>query len=154
MIRAVAGENFGPVQPLRSLSHHDSVAALRRNTSAAACLGRLQAAARSSSVVDPDQPQAPLLGEMPRLEGKAGEWCLAVARDFWDHQGGHIQFRSVVRNAVFVGEPGMGKTLLARPVACSLGISLIETSITGWLAPTQGYASRDRRLQAAGRRRR
>lgn len=138
-IRAVTGEDPGPMPPLHGLGHHDYVAALRTGSTAAACLARLKAAARSRSVVDPDLPEAPLLHEMPGLEGEAREWCLALADDFQAYLAGRIEFDAIARHAVFFGEPGTGKTLLARSIARTLGVGLIETSVASWFTQTQGY---------------
>ncbi|MCB4802172.1 hypothetical protein QO001_001432 [Methylobacterium brachiatum] len=138
-IQAVTGEDPGPMPPLHGLGHHDYVAALRTGSTAAACLARLQAAARSRSVVDPDLPEAPLLHEMPGLEGEARDWTLALADDFQAYLAGRIDFDAIARHAVFCGEPGTGKTLLARSVARTLGVPLIETSVASWFTQTQGY---------------
>lgn len=104
-IRAVTGEDPGPMPPLHGLGHHDYVAALRTGSTAAACLARLTAAARSRSVVDPDLPEAPLLHEMPGLEGEARDWCLALADDFQAYLAGRIDFDAISRHAVFVASP-------------------------------------------------
>lgn len=138
-IRTVTGEDPGPMPPLHGLGHHDYVAALRTGSTAAACLARLTAAARSRSVVDPDLPEAPLLHEMPGLEGEARDWCMALADDFQAYLARRIGFDAIARHAVFCGEPGTGKTMLARSVARTLGVPLIETSVAGWFTQTQGY---------------
>ncbi len=138
-IRDVTGEDPGPVSGVHGLGFYDYVAAIRRGATATACVDRLRAAAVSRSVADPTLSEAPLLRNMPGLEGEARDWSLALAHDFQEYVQGRLSFEALDRCAVFAGEAGVGKTLLVRSIARTLGVPLIATSVASWFGSTPGF---------------
>ena len=85
------------------------------------------------------QPPARDRGETPRLEDMAGDSeALSAARqlvgDLALWKQGRIAWTELCRSLLLFGEPGTGKTHLARMMGNSAGIAFIATSFADWQA--------------------
>ena len=85
------------------------------------------------------QPPARDRGEIPRLEDMAGDSeALSAARqlvgDLALWKQGRIAWTELCRSLLLFGQPGTGKTHLARMMGNSAGIAFIATSFADWQA--------------------
>lgn len=145
MVRAAIARHVGEPPPagsiegLGSLDFHDIVSAFRANSTAEGIVERLRSAARRLA--------SPRTDRLPRLidaleYGPAQTWGLALGCDFSEWQAGRLDWSEVGgagANALFAGEPGLGKTFFARVLASHLGIPLIASSIAELFASSSGY---------------
>lgn len=116
--------------------------AIRRGSTPAQCRKRLLATARAKAAPNADLADVPLLSELRGYEGEAMDWAVALQRQVDDWRAGRIaRFDQVAdRQVCFASAPGLGKTLLARSIAKSLSLPLIETSVAAWFAnPGAGH---------------
>jgi cell division protease FtsH len=124
------------IEGLGSLDFHDIVSAFRAGSTTTEIVERLRLAARRLS--SPRDDRLPRLTDAVEY-GPVRAWGLALGRDFDDYRAGRIAWRDVGANAVFAGEPGLGKTYFARVLAAHLGIPLIASSISETFASSAGY---------------
>ncbi len=113
----------------------DLAAALRPKTTPRACVERLKAASASRSV-STSNDATPLLEDLPGY-GAARDWCLATLADIEAGRAGVLS-AGELESAVFYGPPGTGKTTLARSLAKSARVPLIETRVAAWLQHREG----------------
>lgn len=69
--------------------------------------------------------------------GDAKDWGLDLARDIKDWRSGVISWDDVDRGLMLSGPPGVGKTIYARALARSCGVTLITASYAKW--QSRGY---------------
>ncbi|WP_347140249.1 AAA family ATPase [Paracoccus sp. SSK6] len=66
--------------------------------------------------------------------GEAEAAARRLTADLAAWSAGHIEWSDMTRSLLFVGPPGTGKTWLARAIAASAGVPLIEGSLAAWQA--------------------
>ncbi|KQK30435.1 AAA family ATPase [Bosea thiooxidans] len=113
----------------------DLAAALRPQTTPRACVERLKAASASRSV-STSNDATPMLQGLSGY-GAARDWCLATLADIEAVRAGTLS-AGEIESAVFYGPPGTGKTTLARSLAKSARVPLIETSVAAWFQHREG----------------
>lgn len=113
----------------------DLAAALRPRTTPGACIRRLRAAAATRSV-STSHDSTPLLHDLSGY-GAARDWCLGTLADIEAVRAGTLS-AGELESAVFYGPPGTGKTTLARSLAKTARIPLIETSVAAWFQHKEG----------------
>lgn len=113
----------------------DLAAALRPKTTPRACVKRLKAAAATRSV-STSHDSTPLLPDLSGY-GAARDWCLGTVADIEAVRAGTLS-AGELESAVFHGPPGTGKTTLARSLAKTARIPLIETSVAQWFQHREG----------------
>lgn len=113
----------------------DLAASLRPQTTPRACVERLKAASASRSV-STSNDATPLLRDLSGY-GAARDWCLATLADIEPVRAGTLS-AGELESAVFYGPPGTGKTTLARSLAKTARIPLIETSVAAWFQHREG----------------
>lgn len=120
---------------IAGLDLRDLAVALRPNTTPASCVKRLRRAssARNVPVDDATPPLAELAGY-----GEARQWCLDVVSDISAVVDGRIS-AGELESAIFFGPPGTGKTLLARSLARTSRLPLIQTSVSAWFHDNAGH---------------
>ncbi|MGN7871825.1 AAA family ATPase [Paracoccus sp. 22332] len=67
-------------------------------------------------------------------DGEAETAARRLVADLAAWSAGHIEWGEMTRSLLFVGPPGTGKTWLARAIAASAGVPLIEGSLAAWQA--------------------
>lgn len=130
-VPAVLPERLGA-----NLEFDEIIVSLRADSPPALAVKRLQALAHARTGADD--------ALIPRLEdshfyGHAREWGLQLARDVADARSGAIAWSKVDRGAVFFGEPGTGKTVLARMIAKACQLSFVEASVGEMFGSSAGY---------------
>lgn len=137
IIALVTGRRPRKLPPLAGLTFLDVCSAIRRNSTAAACVRRLAAmtAARQAVVATND---APPLERMHGL-GEAKEWGLALAAAVEEWRSGRAWETIPNRSVVVGGPPGTGKTSFAVSLAKSLKLPLHVTSASAWFATNGGH---------------
>lgn len=113
----------------------DFAAALRPQTTPRACVDRLKAAGAARSV-STSNDATPMLQDLSGYDA-ARDWCLATLADIEAVRAGTLS-AGELESAVFYGPPGTGKTTLARSMAKSARIPLIETSVAAWFQHREG----------------
>jgi cell division protease FtsH len=121
---------------IAGLDLHDLAAALRPGATPKACIARLQAASATRSV-SMSTDTTPLLHDLCGY-GAARDWCLATLADIEAVRAGALP-AGELESAVFFGPPGTGKTTLARSLAKSARIPLVETSVAAWFQHREGH---------------
>lgn len=111
-------------------------AALRRNSTPEQSIKRMEAVAQKRLAAQQD-PTLPSLEDCI-FYGPARDWGLALAKDVAATRKG-LAWKLVPRGAVLYGEPGTGKTMLARLIAQACGLPIIEASVGELFASGTGY---------------
>ncbi|PZR80803.1 MAG: hypothetical protein DI537_39085 [Stutzerimonas stutzeri] len=114
----------------------DLAAALRPSATPKACVARLRTASAARSVTTSDD-RTPLLANLAGY-GTARDWCLATLADIETVRAGTLS-AGELESALFHGPPGTGKTTLARSLAKSARLPLIQTSVSGWFQKNSGH---------------
>jgi cell division protease FtsH len=124
-------------EDVAGLDPTDVSMAIRPGSKLADCEQRLRKIAAKRSVQIGD--------DVPRLENLCGcdearDWGLDLAKDFAAYREGRIGWNDVAEvGAIMVGEPGTGKTQLAKSLARTLGVPLIATSYAAWQSHREGH---------------
>ena len=111
-------------------------AAMHANPAPAEILSRIRRLADMQAT--PRVPLAPTLHELP-VFGEARDWANEAVEDLRRLQTGELSAIDFDGGILLHGPPGTGKPLLARSVARSAGLPLIETSAAGWFASSDGH---------------
>ncbi|MCO5091706.1 AAA family ATPase [Bosea sp. (in: a-proteobacteria)] len=127
-----------PPRVATGLDYYDIVSAIRTGSTAQECVGRLEAAAASQTVVDATVADVPRLEEMHGY-GAAGEWGLRLVNDLCAWRRGDLPFEAIDRHVVLASDPGLGKSTYVRALAKSVGLPLFVTSVASWFSSTDGY---------------
>ena len=138
-IRAHTGQVRVPAlspMDIAGLDLHDLAAALRPGSTPKDCIMRLKAASATRSV-STSTDTTPLLHDLSGY-GASRDWCLATLADIEAVRAGTLS-AGELESAVFFGPPGTGKTTLARSLAKSARIPLIETSVAAWFQHREGH---------------
>lgn len=114
----------------------DLAAALRPSATPKACVARLRTASAARSVTTSDD-RTPLLADLAGY-GAARNWCLATLADIEAVRAGTLS-AGELESALFHGPPGTGKTTLARSLAKSARLPLIQTSVSEWFQKNSGH---------------
>ncbi|WEF24675.1 AAA family ATPase [Paracoccus sp. S3-43] len=80
-----------------------------------------------------NRSNAPILDDIVG-HGAAEVAARRLVADLAAWQAGRIEWSDMTRSLLFVGPPGTGKTWLARAIAASAGVPLIEGSLAAWQA--------------------
>lgn len=111
--------------------------AVRPGSTPSDCEARMRklAAARVVQIGD----DIPLLQNLSGCDD-ARDWGLGLAKDIALYKQGRIAWSEVAEvGAVLVGDPGVGKTQLAKSLARTLEIPLIMTSYAAWQSHREGH---------------
>ncbi len=114
----------------------DLAATLRPSATPKACVARLRTASAARSVTTSDD-RTPLLADLAGY-GAARDWCLATLADIEAVRAGTLS-AGELESALFYGPPGTGKTTLARSLAKSAHLPLIQTSVSAWFQTNSGH---------------
>jgi cell division protease FtsH len=87
---------------------------------------------------DANDPNVPRLEELAGY-GPAAVWGLELAQDIADYRNGTIGWSELDRGLVLAGPPGVGKTIFARSLAKTAGISFLASSFTKWESHKGGH---------------
>lgn len=135
-LRGRVSKNF-PQGLAVGLDFVEIAAALRPGSKPAEAIQRLQATVKGRSAGEVTKVALPTLEEAV-FYGEAREWGLALAADVAEaKQTG--DWSGVDRGAVFYGEPGTGKTWLARLIAAACKVPIVETSVADLFGSSAGY---------------
>jgi cell division protease FtsH len=118
------------------LAFGDIASALRRNSTPSEALKRLDNIAKKR-VGEQAESALPSLEECV-FYGPAQDWGLALAKDVAATRKG-LDWSLVPRGAVFFGEPGTGKTMLAAIIAQACGLPIVQASVADLFASGAGY---------------
>eukprot|EP01037_Dinobryon_pediforme_P017818 gene17818-18045_t len=119
------------------LSFFEVVAAVRNDTSPAQIIEKWGAASAAKSRAA-SSVNTPPLHELPGYRGDVLEWGQDLVEDVSLWRGGKMPWRDIASAAVLHGQPGTGKTLFARSLAKSCGLSFVPTSVGDWFANSRG----------------
>ncbi|WP_058617471.1 AAA family ATPase [Methylobacterium indicum] len=137
-IALVTGKECRRLPPgvVAGLTLDEIAVAIRHGSSPAACRRRLVATAAAKVLPDASLADVPVLSELRGYEGAAMDWALALKAQVDDWRAGRIgRFDQIADRAVcFSSAPGLGKTTLARSVAKTLRLPILETSVAAWFA--------------------
>lgn len=131
-----------PAGVAAGLTLDEIAVAIRRGSTPGQCRKRLVATARAKAAPNTDLAAVPLLSALRGYEGEAMDWAVALKCQVDDWRAGKIErFDQIADRAVcFASAPGLGKTTLARSVAKTLGLPILETSVSAWFAnPGAGH---------------
>lgn len=125
-----------PADLTSGLTFEEVVGAFRPGCTAADVIARLEAMAMQRGRPSSTEP-------VPRLYeavfyGAARDWGLALAQDVHSARRGEIGWSEVDRGAILHGEPGTGKTWLARMIAAECRLPLIASSVGELFATSSG----------------
>ncbi|MGO4287340.1 AAA family ATPase [Bosea sp. TAB14] len=137
VIRAFTGRRCPAfdVMDIAGLDLSDLVAALRPQSSPASCVKRLKRASAAKSIAVTDD--TPLLADLAGY-GEAKAWCLDMLADIAAVRDAALS-AGELESAVFHGPPGTGKTLLARSLARTTRLPLVQTSVGAWFQQKSGH---------------
>jgi hypothetical protein len=119
------------------LDFGELASALRQKSTPSKAVQRMLSIALAR-VASPDAATLPSLKDAI-FYGPARDWALVLAKDVAAAISGTTEWRMVDRGAVFFGEPGTGKTVLARMVARECGIPILESSVAELFAGSPGF---------------
>ncbi|EJC80662.1 ATP-dependent Zn protease [Rhizobium leguminosarum bv. trifolii WSM2297] len=108
-------------------------AAIRRNSTAADAIRRLNSVSPTSPAVKPIEESLPRLEELHGY-GDAKEWGLQLAKDLAAWKAGILKWSEVDRGLLLSGPPGVGKTIFARALAETCEVNFVATSVVQWQA--------------------
>jgi cell division protease FtsH len=136
-IRAYTGRRCPTIEALdiAGLDLPDLAAALRPNTSSASCVKRLRRASSAKNTAVDDT--TPLLADLAGY-GEARQWSLDMLSDIAAVLQGKLS-AGELESAIFYGPPGTGKTLLARSLARTSRLPLLQTSVSEWFHHNTGH---------------
>jgi cell division protease FtsH len=130
-VPAVLPERLGA-----NLEFEEIIVSMRADTPPALAVKRMQALAQARTGAD--DALIPEL-ETAHFYGQAREWGLQLAQDVADARSGRIEWSKVDRGAVFFGEPGTGKTVLARMIAKACQLPFVEASVGELFGSSAGF---------------
>lgn len=119
------------------LEFDDFVAALRAGSTGAQAIKRLKSASSRRVAFQPTE-KAPLLQTAVEY-GEARTFGLSLARDLADYRAGRLPWASCQKGAIFVSEPGCGKSLLAASIASACKAPLIRASVPSFFNENGGH---------------
>lgn len=142
LVRAIAlclgGRALKPPKELGAgLDFNELAAALRPGWKPADAVRRMQAAVKGRSAAGVTAATLPSLEEAI-FYGEARTWGLALAADVEEAKKTG-DWTGVDRGACFYGEPGTGKTWLARLVAAACKLPILEASVADLFGNSAGY---------------
>lgn len=141
VVRGVLGYGGMPAEATfetGGLDLPDLIAAIRRNSTAAECLARLERARAYRLASDPGVADAPLLDDLHGY-GEAMDWCRDLLADLAEWRAGRIAFPNGSARAVLSGPPGTGKTSLVRALGRAAGMPVVASSVASWFTTGSGH---------------
>jgi cell division protease FtsH len=118
----LVGEDWATIDALLCRQSLDGVA-----------FGRLTGARDSTSPVP-----VPRLSQLPGLTA-VRTWASELAVDLAAWREGSLAWSNLDRAALFIGPPGVGKTMCAASLASELGLPLVSTSAGQWQSSKSGH---------------
>ncbi|MDO5527872.1 MAG: AAA family ATPase [Paracoccus sp. (in: a-proteobacteria)] len=116
---------------LAELSPHDITAAFRRPGLFAGVERLREIAAKQGQRADSAKAKGPVLNDFEGY-GAAEATAQRMVEDLGAWQRGEISWASVERSVIFYGQPGTGKSHLARAMANSAGVPVITGNFGTW----------------------
>ncbi len=122
------------LETLRAVPMDQYDAIFRVQQSASAALGRIPRQERLNGNV----AEKPLMDPMKGF-GEAGRWARNLRDDINDWRAGKIQWSDIDQGILIYGPSGTGKTLFAKTLAETLGLTIIATSVQRWQSEKDGH---------------